>query len=43
MDQIAGGDRRPDQAALIIEIERFSPDERKLSRSATGPPHRELL
>jgi hypothetical protein len=43
MDEIAGGDHRPDQAAPSFETEQFSPDERKMSRSAAVCPHRELL
>jgi hypothetical protein len=43
MDEIAGGDSVRIKLLSSSETEQFSPDERKMSQSAAGPPHRELL
>jgi hypothetical protein len=43
MDEIAGGDLFLIKLLSLFEIEQFSPDERRMSRSAAGPSHPELL
>jgi hypothetical protein len=43
MNELAGGDFVRIKLLSSSQIEQFCPDARKISRSAVGQPHRELL